>query len=94
MNKIDFMGLMELRKTVLSNTLLYMYANPREYKENVCNYLNLLNDLNLVDTYKKVANKTIINLKTGIKFILLLNKNIEKLYGYRYYDFRVFGYYD
>lgn len=88
-----FLELMNVRKTNDSNILLYMFSNPREYRENVNNYINLLNDLLLIESFKKCPDKTIINLNTGIKLIILLNKNIEKLYGYRYYDFRLFGLY-
>lgn len=89
----DFIELLKLRKTNSSNILLYMFQNPREYREYVNNYINLLEDLHLVDKTKKYPDRTVIDLKTGIKMIILLNSNIQKLHGYRYYDFRLFGMY-
>ena len=91
---MKFLELMELRKTNTSNILLYMFQNPREYREYVNNYINLLNDLNLVDKAKKYPDRTVIDLKTGIKMIILLNSDIQKLHGYRYYNFRLFGNYE
>ena len=91
---MTFLELMNVRKTDSSNILLYMFQNPREYREYVNNYINLLNDLHLVDKAKKYPDRTVIDLKTGIKMIILLNSNIQKLYGYRYYNFRLFGNYE
>lgn len=91
---MTFLELMTVRKTETSNILLYMFQNPREYKECVNNYINLLNDLNLVDRATKYPGRTVIDLKTGIKMIVLLNSDIQKLHGYRYYNFRLFGNYE
>lgn len=90
---MNFLELMENRKTNSSNILLYMFQNPREYREAVNNYINLLQDLHLVDEAKKYPDRAVIDLKTGIKMIILLNSNIQKLHGYRYYNFRLFGVY-
>ena len=46
---MTFLELMNVRKTDSSNILLYMFQNPRDYKEYVNNYINLLNELHLVD---------------------------------------------
>lgn len=91
---MTFLELMNVRKTDSSNILLYMFQNPREYREYVNNYINLLNDLNLVDKAKKYPDRTVIDLKTDIKMIILLNKDVQKLHGYRYYNFRLFGNYE
>ena len=87
----NFLKLMELRKTNDSNIVLHMFSNPMEYKECVYYYTGLLNDLGILDIMKKSPNKTVYNLNNGIKLILLLTHNIEKLHGYRYKTFRVFG---
>lgn len=89
-----FMELMELRKTNNSNIVLHMFQNPREYRECVNYYTDLLSDLGILEKAKKMPDKTICNLTNGLKLILLLNRNIEKLYGYRYKTFRLFGNYE
>lgn len=89
-----FMELMELRKTNDSNIVLHMFQNPREYKECVNHYTGLLSDLGILDIMKKHPDRTVYNLNNGLKLILLLNRNIEKLYGYQYKTFRLFGNYE
>lgn len=88
----DFMKCMELRKTNDSNIILHMFSNPREYREVVTYYTGLLDDLCVLDNMKKAPDKTVYNLNNGMKLILLLTPNIEKLHGYRYKTFRVFGF--
>lgn len=87
----DFIKLMELRKTNDSNIVLHMFSNPREYREVVTYYTGLLDDLGLLDNMKKYPDRTVYNLNNGLKLILLLTHNIEKLHGYRYKTFRLFG---
>lgn len=87
----DFLKLMELRKSNDSNIVLHMFSNPHEYREVVSYYTGLLDDLGVLDNMKKSPDKTVYNLNNGIKLILLLTHNIEKLYGYRYKTFRLFG---
>ena len=93
-NMSEFIELMELRKTNDSNIILHMFQNPREYRECVAYYTGLLNDLSILDIMKKYPNRTVYNLTNGLKLILLLNHNIEKLHGYRYKTFRLFGNYE
>ena len=38
-----------------------------------------------------MPDKTTYDLTNGIKLVLLLTHNIEKLHGYRYKTFRVYG---
>lgn len=87
----DFMKLMELRKTGDSNVVLHMFSNPIQYRECVSYYTNLLDDLEILVKVRKMPNRTTFDLTNGLKLILLLNSNIEKLYGYRYRTFRVYG---
>lgn len=87
----DFIKLMELRKTGDSNIVLHMFSNPREYREVESYYTGLLDDLGILDNMKSSPDKTVYNLNNGIKLILLLTHSIEKLHGYRYKTFRIFG---
>ena len=87
----DFIKLMELRKTNDSNIVLHMFSNNREYREVVNYYTGLLDDLGLLDNMKKYPDRTVYNLNNGLKLILLLTHNIEKLHGYKYKTFRLFG---
>lgn len=87
----DFIKLMKLRKTNDSNIVLHMFSNNREYREVVNYYTGLLDDLGLLDNMKKYPDRTVYNLNNGLKLILLLAHNIEKLYGYKYKTFRLFG---
>lgn len=87
----NFIKLMELRKTNDSNIVLHMFSNNREYREVVNYYTGLLDDLGLLDNMKKYPDRTVYNLNNGLKLILLLTHNIEKLYGYKYKTFRLFG---
>ena len=47
--------------------------------------------LGLLKIARRKPNKTTFDLINGIKFELLLNKNIEALHGYRYRTFKVFS---
>lgn len=87
----DFIELMKLRKTNDSNIVLHMFSNNIEYREVVNYYTGLLDDLGLLDNMKKYPDRTVYNLNNGLKLILLLTHNIEKLHGYRYKTFRVYG---
>ena len=87
----DFIELMKLRKTNDSNMVLHMFSNPTEYRECIYYYSNLLEDLGILDMVKKMPDKTTYDLTNGIKLVLLLTHNIEKLHGYRYKTFRVYG---
>lgn len=90
----DFMKLMWLRKTGDSNMVLHMFSHPREYRECVNYYTNLLDDLEILVNIRKKPDKTTFDLTNGIKLVLLLTSNIEKLHGYRYRTFRVYGVYN
>ena len=87
----DFVELMKLRKTNDSNMVLHMFSNPTEYRECVSYYTNLLDDLGVLERVKKMPDKTTYDLTNGIKLVLLLVHNIEKLHGYRYKTCRVYG---
>lgn len=90
----DFLKVMELRKTKDSNLILHLFSNPHEYRECVRYYLKLLDDLGLLGMARRRNDNTSIDLTNGLKLELWYNKNIEKLYGYRYRTFRLFGNFD
>lgn len=87
----EFINLMELRKTNDSNIVLHMFSNHREYRECVDNYIRLLSDIDILDIMKQYPDRTVCILTNGIKLILLLNRNINKLYGYKYRTFKLYG---
>lgn len=88
---MTFLELMEQRKTNSSNLLMYLFNNHREYEETSRKFINLLEDLILIEHLERKNFETDIQLKTGIHIKMKVCSDIQKLYGYKYYDFRLFG---
>ena len=91
---MTFLELMEQRKTNSSNLLMYLFKTSWEYDELSRKFLNLLEDLLLVEHAERKRFETDIQLKTGVHIKMMVCPNIQKLHGYRYYDFRLFGDYN
>ena len=88
---MTFLELMEQRKTNSSNILMYLFRNNREYEEISRKFINLLEDLLLIEHLERKRFETDIQLKTGIHIKMKVCPDIQKLHGYRYYNFRLFG---